>query len=278
MTDAAAIRERARHVAAALAPLPGVRAIALGGSGSAGASDEWSDLDLYVYVIDAPPVAARREIAHRFADDPAIDLRQWEVGDAWRDRDTGRGVDVMYRRDDWITTELDRVLVHHQPSVGYTTAFWHNIRRCTPLHDPDGYLAALQRRADVPYPEPLRRAIVAHNHPLLRDFLFSFRHQTESAVLRGDWVSVQHRVAALLASYFDVLFALNRQTHPGEKRLVAYVLQLCTCVPDGFARDLDALLRAAAPGGGDVLGAVNALVDGLDAVLATESLLPPRDG
>ena len=77
-----------------------------------------------------------------------------------------------------------------------------------------------RRAPPAPYPEPLRRAIVARNRPLLADNLSSFAAQLEKALARGDAVSASHRAAAFLASYFDVLFALNRATHPGEKRLL----------------------------------------------------------
>jgi hypothetical protein len=39
-------------------------------------------------------------------------------------------------------------------------------------------------------------------------------------------VAINHRLAALRASAFDVLFALNRVPHPGEKRLLALASRL----------------------------------------------------
>ncbi len=48
----------------------------------------------------------------------------------------------------------------------------------------------------------------------------SYRKQIELAIQRHDLVSRQHRVTALLASFFDVWFALERLPHPGEKRLL----------------------------------------------------------
>src|SRR3712207_3263144 len=111
--------------------------------------------------------------------------------------------------------------------MGYSTAFWRSIRDARPLYERDAWHAALQRRARRPYPEELRRNIVALNRPYLRDHPFSYRYQTAKALERYDAVSVNHRVAAWLASYFDILFALNRVLHPGEKRLLEFVAREC---------------------------------------------------
>ncbi len=50
----------------------------------------------------------------------------------------------------------------------------------------------------------------------------SYYEQIKKALTRNDFVSVNHRISAFLASYFDVIFALNETLHPGEKRLMNY--------------------------------------------------------
>jgi hypothetical protein len=112
-------------------------------------------------------------------------------------------------------------------------------------------------------------AIFAKNHPLLRRNRSSYFHQLERAVARADAVSVNHRVATLLASYFDVLFAVNRVPHPGEKRLVAIAAAACGRTPPGFAAAVPSLI-AAIPGA-EVVGRAAALVDGLDSLLSGSS-------
>jgi hypothetical protein len=175
----------------------------------------------------------------------------------------------MYRAPEWIEGELERVLLRHEASLGYTTCFWHNVRAALPLYDPEGWFARLQARADVSYPEDLRRAIIAKNYPILRDTISSYRHQLELAVRRGDPVSLNHRAAALLASYFDILFAVNRVLHPGEKRLIALARSLCPVCPPDLEKDVAQLLQLVAGGGGpeSIVRAVDKLVDGLDLVL-----------
>jgi predicted nucleotidyltransferase len=245
MMASALPEEIARRAAAAYAALPGVVAVALGGSRAMGTAGEGSDVDLYVYAGAEPPLDARAAIA---AGAPRAEIgnRAFEPGDEWVDAASGVHVDAMFRTPAWIEEELDRVLVRHEPRTGYTTALWHGVRTSRALVDPGGWYAALQARAAAPYPEPLARAIVARNVPLLRRALSSYVRQLEKAVRRGDAVSANHRVAALLASAFDALFAVNRETHPGEKRLVALALTRCPRRPPAFAEQVAALLAAAA--------------------------------
>ncbi len=263
----------ARRLAAAYARVPEVEAVALAGSRAnpAAEADAASDIDLYVYASADVPLAVRADVAAGATGRVELDNRFFETGDEWVDGASGVGVDVMFRHPAWIEEQLHRVLVRHEASVGYSTALWANVLHARVLFDRAGWLAALARRARAPYPDALRRAIVAKNHPLLRRNLSSFHHQIERAVVRGDGVSVSHRVAAFLASCFDVLFALNRVPHPGEKRLVAIAEATCPILPPGFARSVGALV-AAIPRG-DAAERAAELADAVDALVRAEGLL-----
>lgn len=264
----------AHRVAGRYGARPEVVAVALGGSTATAMADPGSDIDLYVYAAEVPPVAVRAIIAGPDALRPELDQRFWELGDTWVDAETELTVDVMYRAPDWIEEELTRVLVRHEASIGYSTSLWHNVLTSTPLLDRGGWFARLQRWADQPYPDALRRAIVAKNHPLLRERSFSFLHQIEAALDRGDAVAVQHRLTAFLASFFDVLFALNRQPHPGEKRMVSHALRSCPQRPPDLAERINDLIAAATPLGDDraMTAKADAFVDDLDRLLRDAGL------
>ncbi len=256
----------AQTLAAAYAGLPSVEAVTLAGSQTTGHSGPDSDLDLYVYSRDPVAVADRARIAYARAPQPEVDNRFWEAGDEWVEPDSGLGVDVMFREVAWIEEQLARVLERHEASTGCSTCLWHNVLSAQILYDREGWFGRLQAWAGRPYPEELRQAILAKNHPILRSTQSSYLHQIERAVARGDLVSVNHRVAALLAGYFDILFAHNRLPHPGEKRLLAHAAA-CPQTPQDMARQVTALLRAAGEGD-QVVARVNELLDSLDALLA----------
>ena len=246
------VREAIADLTEDLARLPGVTAVVLGGSWATGqaAPGYASDLDLYVYAPAEPELSDRRAIAERQAAPGTkveVGNTYWEPGDEWTHR-RGLAVDIMYRAPGWLDAELDRVLVEHRASLGYTTCVWHNVRWSAPVVDVDGWYARAQQRAAVPYPEPLRAAILARNAPLLRDAIPALNRQLIKAADRRDRVGMLDRAAALLVSYFDVLFALNRVTHPGEKRQLRWAAGTCPWRPE----HLDELVeRFVAAVGGD---------------------------
>jgi hypothetical protein len=239
--------------------LPQVVAVALGGSRGADTDDEESDFDLYIYTLGEIPVEFRQSLLGAGAE---VDNRFWEPGDEWSEPSTRTRLDIMYRSLEWIEDQLDRVLVRQEAAIGYSTCFWYNIIHSQALFDPRAWYHQLQNRAQVSYPEGLRRSIVKKNWPILRNNHSSYRRQIELALKRGDAVSVQHRVTALLASFFDVWFAVERQAHPGEKRLLTHLTQPCALL-------VSAVLDAQP---GTLLAQIDSLLDRLDARLMEERL------
>ncbi len=250
------------------AELPQVEAVALGGSRSAFHADAVSDFDLYICTNSVVTLETRRDIVRQLGGASVDNLghEYFGGGDEWQDARTGGHFDVMYFGLEWWREQVGRPLKHHQPSLGYTTAFAYTVNRSRILYDPQGEFAALQKLTSAPYPEPLREAIVRHNYPLLRTTISSYSAQLKKAVARNDLVSVHHRLAALMASYFDILFAVNRALHPGEKQLVRLAGELPS-LPENFERNVNETLSAT---GDEPLDAVNRQLDALEVWLVRE--------
>ncbi|WP_216327018.1 nucleotidyltransferase domain-containing protein [Deinococcus aestuarii] len=269
--------DRPARIAAEYAALPEVLAVALGGSRAAGNRDEHSDLDLYVYSREEVPLAARRAIAGRRGTHAEVDNRWWEPGDEWLEREGGLHVDVMFRRAADFERHLTALLERHEARLGYTTALWHNLLTSEVLFDREGWLADLKRRADQPYPDGLARAVIVLNFPLLRGAFGAYPNQIALAVRRGDLVAVNHRLTEFLASSFDVLFALNRTPHPGEKRLLTLAARL-PLVPEDLTGQVERLLAFTPATLGEVPGQVERMVDGLVRLLEERGELPAARG
>lgn len=255
------VTDAVRRVAERFGGLPQVVAVAMGGSRGAGFDDAGSDVDLYVYALGEVSLEFRRELGGAGAE---IANRFWEPGDEWVDAASGLHFDIMYRSPAWIEDQLDRVLVRQEASLGYTTCFWYNIIHSETIVDQQGWYRTLQQRVRVPYPELLRRAIVEKNLPVLRRNRSSYRMQIARALERNDLVCRQHRVAALLASVFDIVFALERKPHPGEKRLLDHVTQA-----------LAELVRRVIKADADLLERVDALLDAVEERIEAEGLPLP---
>lgn len=267
----------AQQIADLFAPLPQVEAVALAGSrgNESGSTDSASDIDLYVYTRGNIPLEVRESIVQRSggASRSDLNLNYWGPGDEWINAPTGIEVDLVYFDAAWMEEQITRVMNQHQASMGYTTCFWHTIRQSNIYFDPHHWLAALQKKCQSEYPEPLRRNIITLNHPVLRGIIPSYAFQIEKAVKRGDLVSINHRLAALLASYFDIIFAINRQLHPGEKRLVEFVVNNCQLIPANLESDITSILQFMEADIPDLPTRVNRLLDQLDTLLVDEGLV-----
>ncbi len=231
----------AERIAEAFSVLGQVEAVALAGSRTSPIHDSVSDWDIYVYAEGEVPVPERERILGSLCPDSMLaGLSFFEPGDELAA--DGCIYDIMYRDCGFPGREIERVWVRHQPSLGYSTAFLHNLKTHRILFDRHGFLARELARLDSPYPDELAGNIIAFNSRMATGPLSSsWIRQVGNAVARGDLVSINHRVAALMASYFDILFAANRVLHPGEKRLMGYSHLLCSRLPDRFDEDIAAI-------------------------------------
>lgn len=217
-----------------------VEAIALGGSRAGDCFDENSDYDVYLYCTAPVPEPLRRELLSRYCSVMEIGNHFWEYEDNCTLLN-GVDIDILYRNLDDFTGEVASVVEQYQAHNGYTTCLWHNLKTCRILYDRDGRLTAAKSRFNVSYPAALKTNIVERNRRLLHGSLPAYDHQILKAAGRRDYVSVTHRTAAFLESYFDLLFALNEQTHPGEKRLISLCRQQCAVLPENFEQNLERL-------------------------------------
>ena len=225
-----------------LGTLPQVEAIALGGSRATGRHDENSDYDVYIYVTDSIPEADRKSILEKHCKYMEIGNTFWELEDDVTLQD-GIDMDIIYRNMTDFENAVSSVVTDGIAYNGYTTCMWHNLITSKIVLDKNGHLHRLQETYTIPYPKKLKENIISNNLNLLSGMLPSFDMQIRKAENRGDLVSVNHRVTEFLASYFDIIFALNEMTHPGEKRMQTICSRECKILPYHFDENLNKLFE-----------------------------------
>lgn len=207
------------RVAGMVGQLSGVVAVALGGSAGSGLADAASDLDFYVY-WEAPLASPDERAAHLAAIADAGSLRvgvtSWGLEDWFAVG--GRPVELVYVAWGDVPAEIEWAYREGLTGEGFTTARLYTVARGRPLHDPAGLLGAARERLNRAYPEATRAALLRRQPALLEVYL----KQLRVAQGRGDLLFAQHRRYTLQMVFFDLLFALNCQYHPGEKRLLAH--------------------------------------------------------
>ena len=217
-----------QRIVPALAEVPGIAAIALGGSRARGTATENSDYDIGLYYAADRPLDTDRllQAARTLVDKPeAAEVTaiggwgRWIVGGGWLTV-AERKVDLLYRNLDDVAATIEKcrageIEMHYQPGHphGFCSAIWMGeVALCRPLHDPASRLARL-KAASSPYPAALRDA-------LIRKFEWEILFAIENGELAADRTEQTHVAGCAyraLACVAQVLFALNERYLINEK-------------------------------------------------------------
>ena len=238
-----------------LRAVPGVAAVALGGSFARGTAKAGSDIDLGLYYRDGQPfeIEAIRAIAAEMNDTPEPVVAgfggwgPWVNGGAWLTIG-GQRVDFLYRSLDRLGATVDacqrgafQTDYEQQPATGfYSYIYLGELDICQPLHDPDGTLAALKARV-WPYPPALRAAVLARFGIHAG---FALDH-LDKAAASGDVYMAAGCLYRALSAQVQMLYALNGRYFINDKRAI----DECAAferLPADFAARMSGLL--AAPG------------------------------
>lgn len=238
-----------------------IDAFVLSGSKTSLINDEMSDYDIYVYSKDKVNIETRKKFASKYDAYCELGNDYFEYGDEFIIKNYIY-LDFMYRDLSFVENEINYVWKNCNAKLGYTTAFLYNIRNSKILYDKNSKFQNLQNELiNNEYPDKLKENIIKRNWIIMNEFF----GQLKTAVKRDDIISINHRLAALLSSYFDILFALNKELHPGEKKLIKYAYKLCKNLPENFEKDLNNIITGEL--NKNILDNLNSLIENIKKII-----------
>lgn len=228
-------------------------AIALAGAHAKGMADASSDIDFYVFAESAKPYAERRSLIESAADkgtvpwvDVSFDATPW-----------GGSMDFMYKGtpveatartfammdkavEDCLNGRFEIIPAAWTSNGYYTFIYLCELSFIKPIYDPNGILAAYQKKAAV-YPPALRRSVIETFLSRANTWIDNFHY--ESAVRRADILFTAPIVLHTVMDMVQVIFALNRVYFTGDKKLEAALKRMEYC-PDALLSNLAFLMSA----------------------------------
>lgn len=219
-----------------------IEAMAIGGSRALKKNDQYSNYDVYVYWKEPIPTALRKAVLQKHCSGMELGNYYREYTDSCIMED-GIQLNIIYRNLDEFLAGVQEVVEGHKARDGYTTCMWHSLLIGRIAYDKGGRLAAAKQRYVVRYPQALKQNVISHNMKLIKYGMGAYLVQINKAMKRGDLISINQEVHKFLASYFDVIFAMNEKLHPGEKRLLDICVKECRVLPDNFERNIRTLMQ-----------------------------------
>ena len=238
-----------------------VEAMMLGGSRATGVHDEKSDYDIYVYLNQPLPENKRRIILNQFCSYIEYSNHFWELEDDGT-MNNGIEVELIYRNYDFFEKIIND-MNNKNVSMGYSTCFYDNLMNSIILFDKGGKIKKIQDNSTQLITTEYVQAVVDNNFPLIYKSVPALFRQVKKAIQREDHNSTVHRLSEYFAIYYDILFALNKTSHPGEKRLVDFALTL-QYIPRDFKNKVDGVFLNMFTQGDVALNLLNELSKNLE--------------
>jgi Nucleotidyltransferase domain len=237
-----------------LSRVPGVHAIALGGSRARGTAGTRSDYDIGLYYEPGDPfdvallqraVAGPHDTGEAANITPIGEWGRWINGGGWLTIERAR-VDLLYRDLQLVRSVIcdcreGRIERHYQPGHPHafvSSIYMGEVAYGRVLWDPAGSLAALKQLTE-PYPQQLADALI---ETFLWEAEFALQNARHGRGL-DDIAYVAGCAFRCIACLCQVLFALNRVYLLNEKGAVVAAPQVARR-PDAFAARVAASLHA----------------------------------
>jgi len=254
-------------VVSQLSGIPGMAAVALGGSYASRTQHAGSDMDIGLYYHETDPfaIAEVRRVAENLADNGAptvTDFYEWGAwvnGGAWIHTPQGK-VDFLYRNLEHVQRTIDEAqqgVSYHdynqQPAYGfYSVIYLAETQICIPLYDPQEQIAGLKRQVAV-YPPKLKHKIVMDT---LWSAEFTLLH-AQGFAAQGDVYNTVGCLTRAAGKMTQALFALNECYFMRDKQVMESMAAF-PILPEGHIVQVKQILACPGSTAGELTQSVSA--------------------
>ncbi len=235
------VNEILHRIIAEFQSIEQVTAIAIAGSKFSNYQDDLSDININVYYTSSISEETRSQILTKFSSDIEHDCIGAIQIDHFRLRDFLIEIDVCYLSFEEIETKLIDLLKYAKVNRNESTKVAYFVHYSNIVFDRQGKLNQLKQDYTLFYPDELRRNIIQLNYPMFKTQSNSYYNQFERALNRRDQIHIISLLNDYLKSYLEIIFAINKQFDPIEKRVLQIVDENCSILPKMLKENIELL-------------------------------------
>lgn len=250
-----------------------VTAIAMAGSKFSNYQDDLSDININIYYTEFIPSETRNQILMKFSESMELDCPGEVQTDHCLLRDFPIELDLCYLDIEEIEKQLITVINEACVTRYNSTRIAYFVHYSNIVFDRHQQLSTLKQKYTSQYPDLLRQKIVQIQYPLLKSNSKSYYISFERALERRDRIHISSLLNDYLKSYLDLLFAINRQFYPIEKRIIQIMEESCPLIPNLMKEHIELLFIHAGRCDKQLLSVLDIMINQVTHLLNEQYLL-----